>query len=173
MCCDKCANGCIVNLFCITALYNDFPQTIIDKLCLDLNGSWNKEALPHLGRHPNDYHKFVMEEMDKAADMAGKNFSRIDIVSYYKDRKKYPTCNTAYLATTNGTFMKCIYRKNIDKWMVYSFKGGKYQLPSDANDPTHNKYTYQLITEKFYSTKKFYEIFKSLSKYLGKGEYFK
>lgn len=54
---------------------------------MDLNGSWNKEALPHLGRHPNDYHKFVMEEMDKAADMAGKNFSRIDIVSYYKDRK--------------------------------------------------------------------------------------
>ena len=104
---------------------------------------------------------------------AGNYFSRIDIVSYYKDRKKYPTCNTAYLATTNGTFMKCIYRKNIDKWMVYSFKGGKYQLPSDANDPTHNKYTYQLITEKFYSTKKFYEIFKSLSKYLGKGEYFK
>lgn len=104
---------------------------------------------------------------------AGNYFSRIDIVSYYKGRKKYPTCNTAYLATTNGTFMKCIYRKNIDKWMVYSFKGGKYQLPSDANDPTHNKYTYQLITEKFYSTKKFYEIFKSLSKYLGKGEYFK
>ena len=73
LCCDKCANGCIVNLFCITALYNDFPQTIIDKLCLDLNGSWNKEALPHLGRHPNDYHKFVMKEMDKAADMAGNN----------------------------------------------------------------------------------------------------
>lgn len=104
---------------------------------------------------------------------AGNYFSRIDIVSYYKGRKKYPTCNTAYLATTNGTFMKCIYRKNIDKWMVYSFKGGKYQLPSDVNDPTHNKYTYQSITEKFYSTKKFYEIFKSLSKYLGKGEYFK
>ena len=40
---------------------------------MDLNGSWNKEALPHLGRHPNDYHKFVMEEMDKAADMAGNN----------------------------------------------------------------------------------------------------
>lgn len=52
-----------------------------------------------------------MEEMDKAADMAGNYFSRIDIVSYYKGRKKYPTCNTAYLATTNGTFMKCIYRK--------------------------------------------------------------
>ena len=49
--------------------------------------------------------------MDKAADMAGNYFSRIDIVSYYKGRKKYPTCNTAYLATTNGTFMKCIYRK--------------------------------------------------------------
>ena len=121
-------------------------------------------------------HKFVATGHTHGGYMpgyAGNYFSRIDIVSYYKDRKKYPTCNTAYLATTNGTFMKCIYRKNIDKWMVYSFKGGKYQLPSDANDPTHNKYTYQLITEKFYSTKKFYEIFKSLSKYLGKGEYFK
>ena len=104
---------------------------------------------------------------------AGNYFSRIDIVSYYKGRKKYPTCNTAYLATTNGTFTKCVYNENKKKWITYSFKGGIYQLPSDANDPTHNKYTYQLITEKFYSTKKFYEIFKSLSKYLGKGEYFK
>lgn len=83
LCCDKCANGCIVNLFCITALYNDFPQTIIDKLCLDLNGSWNKEALPHLGRHPNDYHKFVKEEMDKAADMAGNN---VELFLYYFEK---------------------------------------------------------------------------------------
>ena len=83
LCCDKCANGCIVNLLCITALYNDFPQTIIDKLCLDLNGSWNKEALPHLGRHPNDYHEFVKEEMGKAADMAGNN---VELFLYYFEK---------------------------------------------------------------------------------------
>ena len=121
-------------------------------------------------------HKFVATGHTHGGYMpgyAGNKFSNDD----HRANKTYKTqcesCNTAYLATTNGTFTKCVYNENKKKWITYSFKGGIYQLPSDANDPTHNKYTYQSITEKFYSTKKFYEIFKSLNKYLGKGEYFK
>lgn len=30
---------------------------------LDLNGDWNKQALPHLGRHPNAYHQWVLDQM--------------------------------------------------------------------------------------------------------------
>ncbi|QNM14226.1 hypothetical protein DXA09_21385 [Absiella sp. AM54-8XD] len=30
---------------------------------LDLDGEWNKEPLHHQGRHPNDYHDFVLQQM--------------------------------------------------------------------------------------------------------------
>ena len=38
-------------------------QEIADKYGLDLNGDWNKQALPHQGRHPNAYHQWVLENM--------------------------------------------------------------------------------------------------------------
>jgi len=28
-----------------------------------LDGAWNKDLLPHRGRHPNEYHQFVLKEM--------------------------------------------------------------------------------------------------------------
>ena len=34
-------------------------KQIASKYGLSLNGDWNKELLPHLGRHPNEYHEFV------------------------------------------------------------------------------------------------------------------
>lgn len=36
---------------------------ITRKYNLDLDGDWNKAAMNHLGRHPNDYHEFVLESM--------------------------------------------------------------------------------------------------------------
>lgn len=30
-------------------------------------GAWNKELLPHQGRHPNKYHDFVLGGMNQAA----------------------------------------------------------------------------------------------------------
>lgn len=38
---------------------------------LDLNGAWNKAAMPHLGKHPNVYHEFALKGMQDAA--AGGN----------------------------------------------------------------------------------------------------
>ena len=42
-------------------------KKIADKYKLDLNGDWNKELLPHRGRHPNKYHEWVLKNMKKAA----------------------------------------------------------------------------------------------------------
>ena len=38
---------------------------------LDLDGAWNKAPLPHIGRHPNAYHIFVLNSMQQAAAGAG------------------------------------------------------------------------------------------------------
>jgi hypothetical protein len=46
-------------------------EAIAEKYGLDLNGGWNKAAMPHLGRHPNEYHEFVLQGMQKAATEAG------------------------------------------------------------------------------------------------------
>lgn len=49
---------------------------IADKYGLKLDGDWNKELLPHQGRHPDKYHKFVLEGMNKAADKAGSDTNK-------------------------------------------------------------------------------------------------
>ncbi len=48
-------------------------EAIADKYGLDLDDAWNKELLPHLGRHPNSYHNFVLQGMQRAALEAGSN----------------------------------------------------------------------------------------------------
>ena len=51
--------------------YTPQMKSIADGYGLKLNGNWNKEVLPHLGRHPNDYHDFVLKGMRQAARGAG------------------------------------------------------------------------------------------------------
>jgi predicted urease superfamily metal-dependent hydrolase len=46
-------------------------ESIAKEFELSLNGSWNKQALPHLGRHPNEYHEFVLDGMKNAKAEAG------------------------------------------------------------------------------------------------------
>ena len=43
--------------------YTSQFNEIVRKYNLDLDGDWNKAAMNHLGRHPNDYHEFVLESM--------------------------------------------------------------------------------------------------------------
>ncbi|MBW8333124.1 MAG: FG-GAP-like repeat-containing protein [Prolixibacteraceae bacterium] len=43
---------------------------------LDLDGDWNKDIMNHLGRHPNEYHEFVLAGMKKAAFEAGGDQAR-------------------------------------------------------------------------------------------------
>jgi RHS repeat-associated protein len=51
--------------------YTPQMEKIAGKYDLDLDQDWNKELLPHLGRHPKKYHEFVLDGMQKAATQAG------------------------------------------------------------------------------------------------------
>ncbi|MGQ9683063.1 MAG: RHS repeat-associated core domain-containing protein [Anaerolineae bacterium] len=46
-------------------------QQILRRYGLSLEDDWNKALMPQRGRHPNDYHEFVLRGMRKAADEAG------------------------------------------------------------------------------------------------------
>ena len=37
------------------------------------NDSWNKEMLPHQGRHPNEYHEYVLNSMKQFDEIAQGN----------------------------------------------------------------------------------------------------
>lgn len=53
--------------------YTPRLKKIADKYRLDLDKDWNKELLPHQGRHPNLYHEFVSRAMEKASKLAGRD----------------------------------------------------------------------------------------------------
>lgn len=40
-------------------------ENITKKYGLDLDGDWNKASLLHQGRHPNAYHEYVLDSMQK------------------------------------------------------------------------------------------------------------
>ncbi len=46
-------------------------EDIAEKFGLKLDEAWNKELMPHLGRHPDAYHDFVQQGMQDAAVGAG------------------------------------------------------------------------------------------------------
>ena len=48
-------------------------KKIIERYGLDIDGNWNTAPLPHRGRHPNEYHEYVINGMQKAAEEAGDN----------------------------------------------------------------------------------------------------
>ena len=50
-------------------------EKIASKYKLDLNGNWNKVSMPHAGRHPNDYHKYILRQMDNIDKVAQGNKS--------------------------------------------------------------------------------------------------
>ncbi len=51
-------------------------EAIARRFGLKLDEAWNKMILPHLGRHPNQYHRFVLEGMETAAQEAGKDTTK-------------------------------------------------------------------------------------------------
>lgn len=40
-------------------------EKIANKYKLDLDDAWNKELMPHQGRHPYAYHDYMLEQMKK------------------------------------------------------------------------------------------------------------
>ena len=53
--------------------YTPEMEKITDKYNLDLNGEWNKGKLPHQGRHPNEYHNWVLRQMRLIDNMPNMN----------------------------------------------------------------------------------------------------
>ncbi|MGI7541289.1 AHH domain-containing protein [Campylobacter coli] len=58
-------------------------QEILNSYDLKLNGDWNKVKMPHRGRHPNEYHEYILEKMSKIDKIA-----RGDKVKFAKNLKK-------------------------------------------------------------------------------------
>lgn len=53
--------------------YTPQMKKITDRYDLDLNGDWNIEQMPHLGRHPNAYHDWVLYKMNLIDQMPNMN----------------------------------------------------------------------------------------------------
>ena len=55
------------------SVYTRQMESIANQFNLSLDGAWNRALMPHLGRHPNAYHQFVLRGMRSAAASAGGN----------------------------------------------------------------------------------------------------
>lgn len=73
---------------------------IADEFGLSLNGAWNKQTLPHLGRHPNKYHNFVLEGMQNAK--AGAGASQTEFLSLFDKYVKQPVIKNPSLLRKSG-----------------------------------------------------------------------
>jgi RHS repeat-associated protein len=73
---------------------------IADEFGLSLNGAWNKQALPHLGRHPNAYHNFVLDGMQKAR--AGAGGSQAEFLNLFNQYVKKPVIQNPGLLRKSG-----------------------------------------------------------------------
>jgi len=71
--------------------YTPKMKNIVKKYDLDLDGEWNLERLPHQGRHPNEYHKFVYQQMEIIDMMPDMNQRRF--INQFEKRVKVPIRN--------------------------------------------------------------------------------
>jgi RHS repeat-associated protein len=83
-----------------SARYTSQMAEITDQFGLDLEGTWNKELLPHLGRHPNVYHDFVLEGMQNAA--AGAGGSQAKFLELFNIYVKQPVIENPLLLRKAG-----------------------------------------------------------------------
>ncbi|MCL2245718.1 MAG: AHH domain-containing protein, partial [Lentimicrobiaceae bacterium] len=75
-------------------------RSIANQFGLDLNGAWNKAAMPHLGRHPNSYHKFVLKNMQDAMKAAGGN--QVEFLQLYNKTVIQPVLDNPLLLRKVG-----------------------------------------------------------------------
>ena len=50
--------------------YTPQLEEITNKYGLGLDDAWNKDLLPHQGRHPNAYHEYILDSMNQFDDIA-------------------------------------------------------------------------------------------------------
>lgn len=91
-----------IHLFATNKNKTFTPQMsqIADEFGLSLNGAWNKQALPHLGRHPNAYHNFVLDGMQKAR--AGAGGSQVEFLNLFNQNVKQPVIQNPGLLRKSG-----------------------------------------------------------------------
>jgi hypothetical protein len=53
-----------------SSTYTAQIEKITKKYGLDLDGSWNKAAMQHQGRHPNAYHDYMLNEIKRIDSIA-------------------------------------------------------------------------------------------------------
>jgi len=58
---------------------------------LDLNDAWNVELLPHKGRHPNEYHDWILNRMREIEMTPGMNRERF--IQEFNKKIKKPVIN--------------------------------------------------------------------------------
>lgn len=75
-------------------------EGIAKQFGLDINGAWNKAAMPHLGRHPNAYHEFVLKGMQDAAAGAGGNQAKF--LQLFDQYVKQPVLQNPNLLRKSG-----------------------------------------------------------------------
>ncbi len=80
--------------------YTDQFMEITNKYGLDLDQSWNKESLPHQGRHPDVYHEFVLNEMQKIDAIAQGD--KDIFLNLYEDRVKNVVRNNPDMLYLDG-----------------------------------------------------------------------
>ena len=69
-------NKCLQEHHYLTNKSKEFTpkiKKITDNYGLNLDGSWNKEVLPHIGRHAKKYHQFMIEQIKRIDSVAKGN----------------------------------------------------------------------------------------------------
>ena len=66
--------------------YTQRFESIVKKYGLTLDESWNKELMPHRGRHPNAYHDYMLDRVLEIDSIALGN-KRV-FLSGFSDLKK-------------------------------------------------------------------------------------
>jgi hypothetical protein len=82
------------------SVYTPLMEDVVKPFGLKLDGSWNKVAMPHVGRHPNAYHEFVLRNMRNAADAAGG--SQATFLQLYNNNVIQPVLNNPLLLRKIG-----------------------------------------------------------------------
>lgn len=67
---------------------------IVSKYGLDLNGDWNKQLMRHRGRHPNEYHKYILNRMQIIDKNVGGN---VDLFIQEFNKLKKEISNNPYM----------------------------------------------------------------------------
>ena len=72
-------------------VYTPQFEEITQKYGLDLDEEWNKDLLPHQGRHPNAYHEYVLESMKQFDYIAQGN--KKTFIKLYENLKENVKAN--------------------------------------------------------------------------------